>query len=218
MRSTAISSATPVDARWAISAVSPAATRGARHAARPPSTRPRATASMVALGSSTSSGPSWPRANLIANSAATTQPMIANDVVMPDPWSSSPKTLRSAMAHPPPTTAMIEPAVTATELAWMMFLPGTTCGRDADSPDPVNRVTPRTSSDSRNRILLLTLASSPTVAMRTSAPRNRLATTSTRRRSHRSSRAPANGPTTEYGSNRAVNPVAMVSGSAPVRG
>ena len=198
--------------------MNPAVTLGARHACRAPSASPRATASTGFVGSSTTDGPSSPRAKPRAMNAETRVPSTANAVVSAEPMSSLPKRARSPIAQPPPITAMTEPSVVANAFAVTTLCSSTTCGSDAESPEPMKREIPSAARASENRPIppspKPTAAADATIAR----PRRRFAKIRTLRRSQRSSRAPANGPTTEYGSSSAAKPPAMASGSAPRSG
>ncbi len=102
----------------------------------------------------------------------------------------------------------------ANALASTRWSSSTTCGSEADRPEPTNRLMPVTIraaaySGTSDR-------PKPTAAAvsRTKTPRVRFATTRTRRRSQRSRSAPANGPTIEYGSSSTAKPAATAAGSA----
>ena len=123
---------------------------------------------------------------------AVTMNMIAAAPVSPDPNSQRGSSMKSA-----PRNAAAAPVAVATEFIVTTCSRGTTCGSAADSPEETNRVKPLT-INAPNRIgrSPAPAASSMPTAI-TSASRPLLAPTSTRRRSQRSSSAPANGPSTE---------------------
>ena len=113
-----------------------------------------------------------------------------------------------------PRKVAVAPTAVATEFIVTTRCDGTTCGSAADSPEVTNRLKPLTISapHSTTRSLAPTASSRPTPITRISRPR--LAAISTARRSQRSSSAPANGPSNEYGRNSTAKAPATAHGSA----
>ena len=124
----------------------------------------------------------------------------------------SPSSPRRAIAYPPPIAVAIAPDVVARALAPTSESLATVCGIEADRPEPTNRPTPMISSAVTNSTMLGRSAAICRATIPTRAQRIRLAQTITRRRDQRSSSAPANGPTTEYGSSSTTKPSAMSAG------
>ena len=96
-----------------------------------------------------------------------------------------------------PRKAAAAPVAVATEFIVTTCSRGTTSGNAADRPDVTNRLNPLTISARHSTSTSPTPAASAAATPITSTSRAALATMSTERRSHRSSRAPANGPRTE---------------------
>ncbi len=130
------------------------------------------------------------------------------------PLSSAPNSERGTSMKPAPRNAAAPPVAVATEFIVTTCWRGTTSGSAADSPDATNRVNPL-AINAPNRICgsLAPAASSAAMAS-ISTSRPRLAPTSTSRLSQRSSNAPANGPSTEYGRYRTANAATISHGPA----
>src|SRR5664279_2462939 len=124
----------------------------------------------------------------------------------------SPSRLRSTIAYPPPTAMAIAPAVVVNAFAPTSESLATVCGVEADSPDPTNRPTPMMNSAVTNNTALGRSSRISSATSSTRTHRIRLAQTITRRRLHRSSSAPANGPMIEYGNSSTANPAAISAG------
>ena len=153
-----------------------------------------------------------------AISAESRVPSTAKDVVYAEPTFPAPNSARSPMAQPPPSTATSEPSVAENAFAVTTLDSGTTCGSEADRPEPMNRLIPSAASAMENRSTPPSPKPTAMADATMAIPRKRFAKISTRRRSQRSSNAPANGPTREYGSSSAANPPAMASAFAPRSG
>ncbi len=216
--------ATPKPIRCAATAQNAATTPGAERAARPPSTRPWATALRVCVvlpsaaacgvpSGPTTSGPREPRANPSAMTTMISEPITDTAAASPDPASSAPITPVSANAQEAPTAAAIGPA-----------------GRDqrvgGDEPARGDEVRQRggqtrldepADADGRQRAQVEARSGDPGRHDRGRRQREHdaqaPATTNTWRRSQRSSSAPANGPTSEYGSSTTASPSATSTGS-----
>ena len=138
-----------------------------------------------------------------------TMKMIAAAPVSPEPNAQRGKSMKLA-----PRDAAAPPVAVATEFIVTTRSRGTTSGSAADRPEETNRVKPLT-INAPNRIgrSLLPVANRAATAS-TSSSLPRFAPTSTSRRSQRSSSAPANGPSTEYGRYSTANEPAISHGPA----
>ncbi len=128
------------------------------------------------------------------------------------PESPAPNHQRGSSMNIAPANAATDVVAVATEFIAITCSRGTTCGSAALSPEDTNRVNPL-ASNALNRIGTSERPAAsrvPTTRMTTSRPM--LAPISTRRRSQRSSRAPANGPSSEYGRNSTANAAAIAHG------
>ena len=159
-------------------------------------------------------GPSTCGGNRTDNSSASATGIATMKMIAAAPVSSAPNSHRGTSMKPAPRNAAAPPVAVATEFIVTTCSRGTTSGSAADRPEETNRVNPLTIS-APNRIGRSPAPAASSAAMpSTSTSRPRLAPTSTSRRSHRSSSAPANGPSTEYGRYRTANAAAISHGPA----
>ena len=214
MSSSTTSVVTPNARRCAATAQNAATTPGASRAARAPSASPEATARRAWAASRRSSGPSEPRAIVVATTTMTTEPTPATIVVHAASTSAGPRSPRRPMAQPAPIAAATAPDVVTREFAPTRCSEATTWGSAAESPAWMKRLTPIVARAPRYRGGPVIPASTTPAVASVSTPRRAPATTRTRRRSQRSSRAPANGPIREYGSRTVARPRATMTGSA----
>jgi hypothetical protein len=121
---------------------------------------------------------------------------------------------RSPIAHTPPRTVTAEPTVAASALACTRCRGGTTCGNPAESPASTNLLSPVTSNAPRYSGAPATPDPTAIATSAIGTPRSTFAMIRIRRRSQRSSSAPANGPTREYGSSKTASPAATAIGLA----
>src|ERR1700694_315964 len=130
------------------------------------------------------------------------------------PVSPAPKSQRGTSMKLAPKNAAAAPVAVATEFMATTRSRGTTSGSAADRPDNTNRVKPLTTNAPYKigRFPAPAASNDATRSTRTSRPM--LAPTSTSRRSQRSSSAPANGPSSEYGRNSTAIAPATAHGSA----
>lgn len=144
-----------------------------------------------------SSGPSARGPNRHDNSNAIATGIAVMKTMAEAPLSPAPKTNRGTSMKFAPTNAAMAPTAVATEFIVTTCSRGTTCGSDADSPDPTNRAKPLANNapSSSGRSPARTARIVPIAATRIRRPA--LAPTSTSRRSHLSISAPANGPSSE---------------------
>src|SRR5690606_15258474 len=159
------------------------------------------------------SGPSAFAANPAAAIAPTSEPLTPRRTAVPEPVSPAPTNPMVATAVAAPTAETPEPTVAITELTGTSHDWATTCGNEAETPARTNLLTPTAASANSMSGVCGPPRSNTAAAAAMNTPRSRLAHTRTRRRSHRSSRAPANGPITEYGNSSTAKPAAIVTGS-----
>ena len=177
-----------------IAVVTPGASQTAVAPVRSPAVTER---TALARTTSSATGPSERAVNLAAARAAITDPSAAMATAAPDARSPAPIMPMIATAAEAPRAAITEPAVVRTELVATSHDCRTTFGRAADTPAPTKRLTPIAASAQVNNRVSPPPATSSTAVVRMKSPRSTLAHRSTRRRSQRSSRAPAKGPITE---------------------
>lgn len=143
-----------------------------------------------------SSGPSARAPNRHDNSNAIATGIAVMKTMAEAPLSPAPKTNRGTSMKFAPTNAAMAPTAVATEFIVTTCSRGTTCGSDADSPDPTNRAAVgEQCAQQQRQVARPTARIVPIAAMRIRRPA--LAPTSTSRRSHLSISAPANGPSSE---------------------
>ena len=135
-------------------------------------------------------------------------------MITADPVSPAPNNPRGSNMKLAPRNAAAAPAAADTEFIRTTSARGTTCGRAADRPEPTNRVKPLAISAPHSTGISGAPDANNAATTATSSSRPAFAVTSTQRRSQRSSSAPANGPSSEYGRNSTANAPAMAHGVA----
>ena len=153
------------------------------------------------------------RANEAAAIAATEDPDALSSAATAADRSPAPSSAMTATAALAPTVANAADTVASTEFVVTNHFSMTTCGTAADTPAATKRPTPTTASAPTSSSPDRTPAARPAAVTTTSTARTRFAPTSTARRFQRSSSAPANGPSSEYGSSSTANPAATANGS-----
>ncbi|CNU12177.1 Uncharacterised protein [Mycobacterium tuberculosis] len=144
-----------------------------------------------------SSGPSTRGPNRSDQSNAIDTGIATRKTIAEAPSSPLPSSQRGNSMKLAPRNAETAPDAMATEFIVTTCSRGTTWGSAADSPEATNRAKPLATSAPTNSGTSPAPTASivPTPAIRASRPV--LAPTSTHRRSHRSIRAPAKGPSSE---------------------
>ena len=189
----------PSTIRCAASPARVAATVGTAATVRMPCIHPVATAYITDpwIARTLSSGPSRWGGNRHANHSASATGIATIKMIAAAPVSLAPNSQRGTSMKIAPRNAAAPPVAVAIEFINTTCFRGTTCGSAADSPDETKRVNPLTIRAATRIVRSSTLAASSEATASTISRRPTLAPTSTRRRSHRSSSAPANGPSSE---------------------
>ena len=118
-------------------------------------------------------------------------------MTVPDAVSPEPKIQRGTSMKLAPRNAAAAPTAVATEFIVTTCSRGTTSGSAALSPEVTNRLKPLTVNAAHSTNKPRAPAANRTATPMTNTRRAAFATINTNRRSHRSKRAPANGPSSE---------------------
>lgn len=144
-----------------------------------------------------SAGPSVPGGNRVASASAVSTGTATRPTTTAEPRSLAPNMIRTSSMKLAPRNAATEPAAVATAFIVTTSARGTTSGSAADRPEATNRANPLASSAPHSSGMSGAPTTNSTATTTTSSSRPALAHTNTQRRSQRSNRAPANGPSNE---------------------
>ncbi|PQM49718.1 hypothetical protein C1Y40_00052 [Mycobacterium talmoniae] len=136
-------------------------------------------------------------ANRTDSTSAIVTGMVTMKMIVAPPVSPEPISQRGTHMNTKPRNAATAPVAMATAFMVTTCSRGTTCGNAADSPEDTNRLNPVASNAAHNTSRSPAPTASKVPIPSTNTSRATLAAISTSRRSHRSSSAPANGPSSE---------------------